>query len=459
MGEQKNAGKQHETLLRRSQVILYGGFFAVVLLLHFSFTLQTNDDIWFLNAIHETPIFPLLQRRYETWTSRIILEFFSFNLVKHLTLWRILDSLMMLLTVWSLHQLVSDDASDCRMILCCFLAFFLIPFSLYSSAGWVVTSLVYVWPTACLLFSLVPVKKILQGKRVSCVQYVTAFAALIFALNMEQSMIILFGLDILMLGYTFWWLPSQENKTVLEGRCFFILRAVIEIVSVIFTFTCPGNFARKAKEVVSWFPDFDQLSLVRKMEMGFSSTLFYFVFQPNVLFCVFCICLCACVWVRCQKSWVRVIAVIPLATTVVFGMMGDYLKTLYPQVYEITQAMTSYGTFPVATRIKLVDFIPDAILLVVALSVLLALWFSFENTKTRLICGAALLLGFASRMAMSFSPTIWASYTRTYTYMCYTVVFVLLFLVRELWKNRHIAIPASALGIFGTLGLLREIMQ
>ena len=88
-----------------------------------------------------------------------------------------------------------------------------------------------------LLFSLVPVKKILQGKRVSCVQYVTAFAALIFALNMEQSMIILFGLDILMLGYTFWWLPSQENKTVLEGRCFFILRAVIEIVSVIFTFT------------------------------------------------------------------------------------------------------------------------------------------------------------------------------------------------------------------------------
>ena len=153
------------------------------------------------------------------------------------------------------------------------------------------------------------------------------------------------------------------------------------------------------------------------------------------------------------------IAVIPLATTVVFGMMGDYLKTLYPQVYEITQAMTSYGTFPVATRIKLVDFIPDAILLVVALSVLVALWFSFENTKTRLICGVVLLLGFASRMAMSFSPTIWASYTRTYTYMCYTVVFVLLFLVRELWKNRHIAIPASALGIFGTLGLLREIMR
>ena len=104
--------------------LLYGMFFLFFLLLHFLFTMQTGDDVGFLKTIREISLLPLLKRRYLKWSSRLLLEACLFTLVKHEVLWRFLDSLMMLLTVWSLERIVFGRERRLLTAVECFLGFF-----------------------------------------------------------------------------------------------------------------------------------------------------------------------------------------------------------------------------------------------------------------------------------------------------------------------------------------------
>lgn len=439
--------------------LLYGMFFLFFLLLHFLFTMQTGDDVGFLKTIREISLLPLLKRRYLKWSSRLLLEACLFTLVKHEVLWRFLDSLMMLLTVWSLERIVFGRERRLLTAVECFLGFFLIPFSLYHSAGWIATTLNYIWPAACALYSMTPVRAILKGETVPWYWYASSSAALLLALNMEQSLAVMFGMDVLLTGYLFWWLPRREKGIKLRGRRWIVFRLAAGAAALAFTFTCPGNFVRKAEEVGKWFPDYDFLSLPRKLEIGYSSTLFHFVFRPNVLFCVFAVCLCCAVWMRCTRIFARAAAAIPLVLALGFGILGDVTQRVFPGVYEITQTLTNYGTLPIDKKAVFADFIPDVVLLAAALSVLAALWFAFAEKKLALLCCAVVLLGFASRMAMSFSPTIWASADRTFLFMYDSILLVFLFLLRELQNSNRAQLPATALTIGGGFGLLRELLS
>ena len=95
--------------------------------------------------------------------------------------------------------------------------------------------------------------------------------------------------------------------------------------------------------------------------------------------------------------------------------------------------MTQYGTG--ITLFSPKTWVPDIILTLVCLSILFSLYVILENKKTYLLTLFILTLGFASRMIMSFSPTIWVSGPRTCIFMYFSIIITIFILYQEVYAK------------------------
>ncbi|MEH7094857.1 DUF6056 family protein [Neobacillus vireti] len=393
-----------------------------MLLLHFMLNLDhPGDDKAFMKVLGKDHLIPLsyLTERYHTWSSRVLIEFILIFVVHFPAVWRLLDTVMMVLIAVSMSKLIPTAKNREKNWLITALLF-MYPFVHMASAGWIATTLNYIWPLACGLFAMIPIKKYLCSEKVHWFEFLFYIPALIFAANQEQLCVILLSV------YGVFTVYSALIKKV---NWFMIVQTIISIFSFLFILTCPGNAARNVKEVNRWFPEFNTISLPRKIEMGFSSSLFEFVMKPNLIFTLFSFLLLLCVLLTHHKKILRFIAGIPFAASLVFGIFSNELGGTF---YAITKAKNSMTKFGTGIRMNSVtSWVPDLLLVIISLAVLISLYFLFKNKKTSLIALFILLLGFGSRMIMSFSPTIWASGPRTFLFM-YVAFIMLTFLLFQI---------------------------
>lgn len=67
-----------------------------------------------------------------------------------------------------------------------------------------------------------------------------------------------------------------------------------------------------------------------------------------------------------------------------------------------------------------------------------SIYICFKGRFKGLLCiYILLLLGFASRIAMGFSPIIWASNDRTFIYMYFSVIICSLILYQEIYELKY----------------------
>jgi hypothetical protein len=392
-------------------IILTIGIFVI----HASLKLGWGDDkIMFYDALKEdnSNLIPFLVDRFHSWSSRVIIEALLIILVHVEQIWRLLDTAMILLIAVSISKLVPlNNASRTNWLIICMI--FIYPFINMSSAGWIATTLNYIWPLAFGLLAMVPIKKILFHDKISWYEYILYFIALVFAANQEQMCAILFVVFLTFTMYIF-----LIHKKI---YAFMILQTIICILSIIFILSTPGNYVRKNSEIQTWFPEYINISFIRKIEMGFSSSWFEFVMEPNAVFIVFCTLLFLCMLIAQKKHLYIWIASIPLATTLIFGIFSNVLGEVFPIIQEIKNSITQYGTGVNFTSIR--SWIPDLILTLVLISILISLFFTFNNKKYSVLTMFIIMLGFGSRMIMSFSPTIWASAERTFIFMYFAFIF------------------------------------
>lgn len=389
-------------------------------IIHFSLKLGWGDDkTMFFDALREdnTNLIPFLVDRYYSWSSRIIIEALLIVIVHTEPIWRLLDTAIIVLCAVSISKLIpSNNVSRMNWLIICML--FMYPFINMSSAGWIATTLNYFWPLAFGLFAMIPIKKILYHNKISWYEYLFYFPALIFAANQEQMCAILFTVFLIFTMYI-----SLIHKKI---NTFMILQTLICFISIIFILTAPGNYERKNSEIQTWFPDYINISFIRKIEMGFSSTWFEFVMKPNVIFTVFCTLLFLCMVITQKKQLYIWIASIPLAASLIFGIFSKVLGETFPAILEIKNSITQYGTGVNFASIR--SWIPDSIIALVFISILISLFLIFNNKKNSVVMILIILLGFGSRMIMSFSPTIWASVERTYIFMYFAFIICSVFL-------------------------------
>lgn len=429
------SGHQQEKNWYGIMMIMNAVFF---FLLHLTFVGFTNDDAFFVVVRSQwDSLFELLVDRYLTDSSRVLSEAILFTLVKMpFFVWQVLDTLICILVYHCLTVLLVNDKQS-RGNIIVFLAFASYPYMHMGSAGWICTSLNYMWPLATLLYALSGAFRRYRGEKIPAWKYPLYIVALIFTANCEQSAVML----VMTFGMAFVFAVMDK-----KGKCFEMAAVLIGVAGVLFAMLAPGNDERTIMEAENWMPEFFDLNLLEKARLCSVFVFEHFVMIPDVIFFLFALLLALCGADRgegtdgSKRSGVnRVMAFLPLAVDVIFTgcyFIKDFMighKTRYdfttPAIY-----MEDFKTAFVQISEVL------GLILFIAASVY-TIWQVIPELRKKLIMIWALGCGFAVRMALMLSPTMFASWHRTLVFMYFAFLYCIVILIgmcRKQWKRRLI---------------------
>lgn len=426
--------QKNSSLKNKVNCVVYLPFlvlFLFMIFIHFNIDLGWGDDVHFANVFGDAnPSLEIWREnivwRYNNWSSRLVIESILFFLTRYPLLWGILDTIMMVWIAIGFSIFFNDDKrmSTNWIIVLAIICF---PFESMSSAGWIATSVNYLWPLAAGLIVLVPLNNIIKQKNTSNVVKIIVFLATFLATNQEQMCFIMCALYVFFLCYLF--LKKEKIKFFLK------LETIVCILNLFFILTCPGNQVRKASEIETWFPSYTQLSFLRKVEMGYSSSLYEFFMKLNLIFALFAVMLVLVVYLNKSKynKIYFALSMVPLATSVIMGLLYSVTKDIFPFITSLTQKMTDIGTGISVS--DLTSWIPDIFITGVFLCIIICLSICFMNKSQSIFACYILFIGLLSRWIMGFSPTIWASNTRTFIFMYFSFIALIVILFNELEKR------------------------
>ena len=140
----------------RSRIVPYVALYAVLLALHLQFTLGTGDDPMYAAMLDQYSLAYFSLWHYYTWSARTLIEAVV-CIVEALPaiVWRLADPLYITLCAACIVRLARlEDRPAGRWAVCGLALCY--PWQDMSSAGWVCTTLVFVWPLLAALAALLP---------------------------------------------------------------------------------------------------------------------------------------------------------------------------------------------------------------------------------------------------------------------------------------------------------------
>lgn len=378
----------------------------IYLAIHF-FLPAVGDDVFSVNTEYTGPIFARVKELYYQWSSRPVISAFTIFFLRYKLLWIFVSPLFIAAGAYCISFLFANkDKVKFNWFIC---ALFLIyPFMDMQTAGYVCTTTNYLWPAVFMLVAFIPVKKFFENKIISYWEYPLYAAALIIACNIEQGAGIIAGTYFLVI------LILLQRGSI---KPFAFIQFALALAVIVFILSAPGNANRMSRELAVWFPDFFQIPFSDIANLAFSSATYHYLFKPNGLFLIFYVLVILVTWQKTGslKRW-SVVSV-PAFTVIVFGYFCPYGRN----------AMTKYGI-----NDPLMLFLLFAASLCIAYSVFSA----FKDKEKGLLCLYVIFAGFCSRMVLMFSPTIWGSQTRTYTFMNFALIIASVMLFKELDESK-----------------------
>lgn len=370
-----------------------------------------------------------LMMRYKTWSARWLIEGVTVFLVNHVFLWRFLNACMMTiascLPAYFFKPYQQVTVSDLMVSIGLFGLF---PLTFFYETGWIATSTNYLWVYALGLIALYPVFRLaVFGEELSKSGYLLSTLGLIYASNQEQFLAILWASYLLMVLF-FWqkraqlWLWWSINLGIL------LIQTLIMIQS-------PGNYLRYRHEVAQWFPDFDQLSFLQKVSLGYTSSLKHLFFDGVWLVGILLLVLVITLYLSHATAlyffgWVPLVMFLSMAFS-----LGHTENNGFPRLLA---AFNIYGT--ISTVSDLTTWYPDIILTLLYLFVGMVLLYQLPR-KDQWIMLFLYLAVLCVRWIMGFSPTIWASATRTYLFSYGGIQLIILY------KSSFYEVKFNTLGI------------
>lgn len=407
-------------------------------LLHLTFVGFTNDDAFFVALRSQwDSLFELLVDRYLTDSSRVLSEALLFTLVRMpFLVWQVLDTLICILVYHCLTVLLVNDKQSSGNIIV-FFAFASYPYMHMGSAGWICTSLNYMWPLATLLFALSGAFRRARGEKIPAWKYILYLAAMIFTANCEQSA------AMLAMTFAMAFVFAFIDK---KSKWYELAAVLIGLAGILFAMLAPGNDERTIMEAENWMPEFFDLNFLEKARLCSVFVFEHFVMIPDVLFFLFALLLALCGAGRgedaqgvCRNGFDRTAAVLPLAVDVVFTgcyFIKDFIighKTRYDFTTPAIYMEDSWTAFvQISEVLGLILFI---------LASVYTIWRVIPKLREKLIMIWALGCGFAVRMALMLSPTMFASWHRTLIFMYFAFLYCIVILsgmCRKQWKRRLI---------------------
>lgn len=397
--------------------------FAIIFTWHFTLP-RFGDEVMFAKMYHKQNIFNYLTFRYETWSSRLLIEFFvlPFSALPRV-IWNFFDSIVFLLIAVLIPQIAFNikkidekrlfiyNSLSCVIVL---LYIFTTSRGVLGSAGYIATTLNYTWPLFFVLLHFYLVKKYLfndnnASKKQKIAIYAVMLFALIFSINQEMMLLLVSEVYFFMILYCLY------NKVKIPNTIFFML--LIISLDFLYVYSCPGNHLRYSHEILHWFPDYYKLTLVNKIDLGITPLLNRIVLLYSLINLFFFGILGVYVYSITKKKIPIVISLIPLMFVVTLGVMN--LMGYTPLIGFMKAGITKYGLLHSNLKHILIN---SSIYAIMIFSVIYSLIRIYKHGKRRLsfIIFCLLILGFTSQMIRGFSPTVWGGGQRweIYYYFC-----------------------------------------
>lgn len=342
---------------------------------------------------------------YNNWASRTLIEaVLAIVAVLPWFVWRVLNPVVITVAAWCLGYITGATRRQAGNWLVCGF-FVLYRWEFLRSAGWIATTLVYLWPAAMGLLALLPVAQWMRGGKPRLWGCILSLPALLYAANMEQVSVTVLLLLLGLVGYSL----------VARKRVHWLVWAQIAVcVACIFwALLSPGAGVRYEVELTQWFPNYGMRGFLSNIELALATALNPLFFERDFVFVFFAVLLAAAVWLR-QKNWVyRAIGIFPLLVCLPLGFFNRYTGPLFPGLAFFTQALNGEGIVTHATVNNPLAYLPLFLLLFAFVACLVGLYLALGHTPAAFGCMWVFCCGLASRAMLGFSPTVWTSGNRT----------------------------------------------
>ncbi|MEW9937948.1 DUF6056 family protein [Clostridium butyricum] len=396
--------------------------FIVMLILHMNMT-KFIDDMALTEKLQQMSLKKYLINGYYTWSSRQIINFILGTLLMHnLIFWKIIDSSIIVLLAYSLSNLIDyEDENKKNWIISLFILIY--PFAYMASAGWMATTVNYLWPLSLGIFSLIPIRKIINNNRIAWYEAILYILATIFVTNLEQAVMFI---PIYSFYLIYFWIKKNRKYNWI-----LLLQVILSAINLIYKLTCPGSQVRTESEIITWFPDYNMLSFIDKIKLGLTSTAGQYITTTNTIFLIITFSIMYIIWKKYEDTLYRWISAIPFAIGVIMGLLNDKIIEMFPFMENIFKKQIQGINDFIEINAYNFEYIQYYFTIIVSIIVfgliVLCIYLIFENSFKTINYIGAFLLAFASRMIMSFSPTIYASSLRTYIFLDF--IFIILGIV------------------------------
>ena len=399
-------------------------------------------------------VLSFLKTRWETWSSRLLIEGTLCAVTHSIWAWRVLDSLAMVLLAYALCRLAGCAQRPGMLALSACLVT-AIPFAVLRSTGWMATSLNYYWPLACTAGALIPLADALWGRKTGRFWQIAAVPLALFGANQEQTAAVLLGAS-LAFGVALWMRDRRVPAAVL---------AVLGIAAVELALhlACPGNAVRAQESIALVnLRDYGQFTLIDKLSIGLTSTTALLIYTVNPVL---------------LATGALVVSTVParrrgLAANAAAALLSLFVLRAYAA--DLTGAVSglSGSNYPFAlmqgyalrlgpegiTRAGGVTLLM-MFLTVTALGLMaLMLYVSLGHRPLAGACVLIFAIGFAARMALSFSPTVVESGERTMLPLYGAMMLCALLCLRDCEKDGARHWPIGAAGAVAALCAIGNVV-
>lgn len=347
----------------------------------------------------------ILLYRYNTWTSRLILEcFILFFLKFDSCIWIVTISACFVGIAWLICAMFECSKRWMYWAACFAICFF--PIDILGTAGYIVTSTVYIIPVFCAVFSMLPIFSSLRNeKRHMVICIVSVFTAIIAA-NHEQICAVLLG------AYICYFLGCFIKHFKIEMSV--AVAAVCALGSLLIHFVCVGNKARVAMETERWMEEFANWSILDKIIHGVCHTFDFAFVYSNIRWSVFVLIVFLAIEAVRNKSKFRMV----ISAFIIVTVTGlNILNHAFSGRYEFHFGFAFYHQF-LSSR----DYIYTLAELSVFIGVFILILACGDSRNLNILGGIIYLAGFGSSFILGFSPTVYVSLTRIFTFLVFAII-------------------------------------
>ena len=399
-------------------------------------------------------VLSFLKTRWETWSSRLLIEGTLCAVTHSIWAWRVLDSLAMVLLAYALCRLAGCAQRPGMLALSACLVT-AIPFAVLRSTGWMATSLNYYWPLACAAGALIPLADALWGRKTGRFWQLAAVPLALFGANQEQTAAVLVGAS-LVFGVALYVRERRVPAAALAVLGIALAELAMHLV-------CPGNAVR-ARESIALvnLRDYGQFSLIDKLSIGLTSTTALLIYTVNPVLIAAGALVASTILARR-----RGLAAYALAGALSLFVLRAYAADLTGAVSGLSGSNAPFALMQ-GYALKLG---PEGItraggvtllmlfLTVAALGLMaLMLYLSLGHRPLAGACVLVFAIGFAARMALSLSPTVVESGERTMLPLYGAMMLCALLCVRDCAKDGARRWPVGAAGAVAALCALCNVI-